>query len=140
MDSIYVLLFRRWSIRPWTHDENARLRDLKSIGVCTVGLGQSRVMQWRASVSAALLLLLGASGGFCSHIVGGVAVHLEERERERFENPGGNTLTAWISLRRQSHLLLMNERIVGEAESAPHPHPSFTARQSFIGRRAAIRQ
>lgn len=65
MAGLDVLLIRRWSIRPWTHGENARLRDLESIGVCTLGLGQSRVMQWRASVSAALLLLLGASGGFC---------------------------------------------------------------------------
>lgn len=66
-----------------------------------------------------------------------------ERERERFQNPGGNTFTAWISLRWQSHLLLMNGRVVGEAESAPAPPPPELYLEPIFhrtaGRHTAIR-
>lgn len=116
-----MFLIRRWAILPWTHGENARLHYLESIDVCIVGLGQSRVMQWRASVSAALLLLLGASGGFCSQIVGGVAEHLGARAFSKSWREHSHCLD--FSVRGQSHLSLMNGRVVGEAESDPTPPP-----------------
>lgn len=90
---MYARLSRRWSIRRWTRG----LRDVESAGDCTVGLGQWRVMQWRASVSGALV-----AGGFWRILLArrrrSRRASRRERERERFQNPGGNTLTAWISL------------------------------------------
>lgn len=87
------------------------------LGVGTVRLGQSRVMQWR---SAALV-----AGGSCwillrLHTDGGVAVHHGERERERVLKILAGTLSLPGFL---SCLLLMNGCVVGGGRRSPAPPP-----------------
>lgn len=140
MARLFVLLIRRWAILPWTRGENARLHYLESIDVCIVGLGQSRVMQWRASVSAALLLLLGASGGFCSHIVGGVAEHLGARA---FSKSWREHLPGFLCARAIP--FIVNEWTSrGGGGVRPHPSPTQALQRANLsyrttGRHKAIR-
>lgn len=97
--------------------------------LCVVGSGQPWVMQWRASVSKALLLLLGVLVDSATRSTESLSIS----EWLLFKFVAGTLHCSVFSVHWQSHLLLMNGR-VGRRRSPPPPPPEFYSSQITLRR------